>query len=68
MNHEVIEKSIIFVADSLHNNIKIEDIQLSLAMMKELSTDLELILIAGKLLHDDRKNAPPKIGSFKRSI
>lgn len=66
INHEIVEKSIIFVAESLEHNVSRRDIQLSLAMTKDLSVDLELILIAGELLYKDRKTAPPKKTLIRR--
>ena len=67
MNSEFTEKIIIFVADALEKNVPSDEIILAMAMDKNaLTLDLELVFTAGKLLYQDRKNAPPKKTLIRR--
>lgn len=64
----VIEKLVVFVADAMDQNTDPVAIQDAVAatQLPEI-IDIELILIAGKILHEHRKKAPPKKTLIRRS-
>lgn len=67
MKENIIENFIKVFAAAMENGHSEEDI-LKEAKDTLFSEDLFLIFNAAKLLVKSRQDAPPKIGSFKRSI
>lgn len=62
----IIEKLVVFVADSLDQKLDAVEIQKAVATELPDIVDAELILIAGRILHEHRQKAPPKKTLIKR--
>lgn len=63
----IIEKLVKFVADALDQNMDPTELQNAVATTELPDiVDVELILIAGRILHEHRRKAPPKKTLIRR--
>lgn len=68
MNQDDIHPYILLIADALDRNVSEQDIIDASAINVSSTDDIFLILAAAKLLHKDRKMAPPRKTLIKRSM
>ncbi len=66
MNEEIIDSNILIITDGLSKGIPEEEIIEAYTDANFNMADIVLLLTAAKLLLNDRKNAKPIKGSFKR--
>lgn len=66
MDEAVIDDNIVLIAKNLANGVSEQDIIDVFKEAKYQDDDIFLLLSAGKILCQDRKNTPPKQGVFRR--